>query len=169
MQLHQVISAPCLDPPWKGQIPTPSLSLCSTSLILTALPALPPRAPPPSQSYHQWSPHELEVPVDVDQGQGLCQGRPPAGLGWVCDTLAVAEQEPGRRDIGVIMAVRKETKPTLSRGSKCPGRRTRFADVFHVFPQAQGLAGWWNRLRHAGGVHLEIRRLQGELRAPCRA
>lgn len=66
------------------------------------------------QTYHQRSPHELEVPVDVEQGQRLLHGCPPAGLCQVCGLLAVAEQELGRQHIRLIIAGRQKTKPMLS-------------------------------------------------------
>ena len=69
---------------------------------------------PLSQSYHQRSPHELEVPVDVEHRQSLPHGCPPAGLRQVRGPLAVAEQQPGRRHIRLIIAVREKTKTMLS-------------------------------------------------------
>lgn len=84
--------------------------------------------------------------MDAEQGQGLAQGCPPAGLGWVCGLLAVAEREPGRRDIGVITAVREETKPTLSRVQSALAEGSGLLTHFTDDPQVQGLAGLWNGL-----------------------
>lgn len=104
----------------KGQIFIPSFALCSHPPHPHP-PQLPSHPQPGSSSfpsYHQGSPHEFEVLVDVEQGQGLSQGSSPAGLCWVCGPLAVAEQQPGRGYIGVIIAGREKQNP--EQGCKMP-------------------------------------------------